>query len=188
MKKIVGVMFNILTFFLIIIFAFTAFSLFQAKRNPNSVPTVLGYKPLSVLSGSMQPLLDPGDMIIVRDTNPQDVKVGDVITYLVDSKTLVTHRVIDIFEENGDKSFKTQGDANNTADPNLVSSSNLVGKLSFNIPYGGYVASFAKSPKGFILFIIFPTIILIGLLIKDLISEVEKDKKKKTTPPDTIQT
>ncbi|WP_051569425.1 signal peptidase I [Alkaliphilus transvaalensis] len=162
---------------LVILVMATVFSNLQARKNPNKIPTLMGYSPMSVLTGSMRPMLEPGDMIITKNVAAEEIEVGDVITYRVDSYTLVTHRVIAIIEENGRINFQTQGDANNTIDQSLVTPEALVGSLVFRIPKGGYLVNFTRSPIGFLVCIIIPVLLLIGPEVKKILFEVGKEKK-----------
>jgi len=186
-KKILKFTGNIFFAFLIIAAASSLYYGIQARRNPHVIPSIFGYKPMSVLSGSMRPLLEPGDMIVVKDIKPTDVSNGDVITYKVDETTLVTHRVVNIVETNGEVMFETKGDANNTEDGGLVTSKQLVGALAFNIPKGGYLTSFVRSPYGFVLLILIPIFLLIIGEIKSLSSEVNIKEKNKTIHKDDMK-
>ncbi|WP_297091169.1 signal peptidase I [Thermococcus sp.] len=98
---------------------------------------------LVVLSGSMQPLFNPGDMVVVERVDHSTVGVGDVIAFhppdAKDRKTLVTHRVVDVITNGSRRYFQTKGDNNDDLDPFLVPSENVVGKAVFSVPYLGYL-------------------------------------------------
>jgi len=169
---------NVLTGVLVILIVLAGFSMVQARRNPGSVTFILGYKPMTVLTGSMSPLLAPGDVIFIRRVSPESVKVGDVVTYRQDSSTFITHRVIEVVNEDGAAAFRTKGDANNVEDSSLVHSDQILGALAFKIPKGGYIANFARSPAGFFLFIVLPVVLLIALELKTLWSIADEDEKR----------
>lgn len=83
--------------------------------NPSKPPSLFGYTPLIVLSPSMDPLFCEGDMILVQTVDPDTVNKGDVITFFDPASTndsVLTHRVIDIYEENGKRYAVTAGDFN----------------------------------------------------------------------------
>ncbi len=83
-------------------------------------PHVLGYRTLTMLTGSMAPAIDPGDVVVSTPIDVTDVEVGMVITYHIpiDDHRVVTHRVIDVqHSPDGQVTVHTQGDANNTPDP-----------------------------------------------------------------------
>ena len=92
----------------------------KSYTSPDKVPDFLGYKPFIVLSGSMEPSIMTGDMVFVKETDPDSLKVGDVIAYKSGS-AVVTHRIVEVKSENGETRYVTQGDANNAADQSLVS-------------------------------------------------------------------
>jgi signal peptidase I len=83
------------------------------------VPRFAGAVPLTVLSGSMEPTLPVGSLVVVRPVDPADVRIGDVITYLPNPEdpTAITHRVTGITHRtDGGVTFTTQGDANDAPD------------------------------------------------------------------------
>lgn len=163
--------------FVLIIIA-VGISMFQAKNNPDHLTSILGYKPLSVLSGSMRPLLEPGDLLVAKNVNPLNVNVGDVVTYRLDTKTIVSHRVVEVIKREGSLFFRTRGDANNTDDQSLIGESQLIGKMAFKIPYGGYTLSFIRSSKGFVVFVLLPVFLLLSGEIKFLLVELSKEQKE----------
>lgn len=122
---------------------------------------IVGFAPMKVLSGSMEPTIKVGDLIMVRKLNASNIKVGDIITYKMGSRTNVTHRVVEVSNVDNDISFKTKGDANNIEDSELVWEDNLVGKLTFRIPKFGYLIDFIQNPFGFLLLFIIPVIVLL---------------------------
>lgn len=163
---------------LTIIIAMSIFLIIKAKSNPDKIPAFFGYMPMTVLSGSMSPVIQAGDLIIVKTIKPEEVKVGDVITYNVDKKILVTHRVVEILNDNKEIRFRTKGDANRVVDEKLVSGRQIVGSLAYKIPYGGHAAKLAASPQGFVLLVVIPAFLLIGGELKTILSCVRsKDKQ-----------
>lgn len=178
---------NIIILVLAVLVGLYLISVFEVKNNTGQVPSVFGFSNMNVLTGSMRPVLEPGDMIIVKAVVPEEVRVGDIATYRIDRSKFVTHRVIEVFSSNGEKYFRTKGDANNVADDNLVSRDQLVGKMALRIPYGGYVANFLKTPYGFTLLIIIPSAILIGSEIKS-ISSRPAIQNEKTEPEGNLDT
>ena len=168
---------NVILLLLIVLVLLSGYTMLQSRRNPNQIPSVMGYTPMSVLTGSMRPMLEPGDMIVTKKVQADNIAVGEVITYRVSNDTLVTHRVIEVLEENGSYRFRTQGDANNTEDQQLIESSNIVGSYVFKIPKGGYIANFTRSPIGFVVLIILPVLLLIAGEIKKVLFEADKKEK-----------
>ncbi len=83
-------------------------------------PHALGYRTLTMLTGSMAPAIEPGDVIVSTPLDVQDVEVGMIITYHIpiDDHRVVTHRVIDVERTaDGSVSVRTKGDANDAPDP-----------------------------------------------------------------------
>lgn|GEM_PF-805273 len=117
----------------------------------------MGYAPMAILSGSMEPAYQTGGLIFL-DTHvaAEDIKVGDAIAFYRGESTVVTHRVISIDRENG--TFTTQGDANNVADA-PVSYDRLVGRVWFYLPLLGFLLMDLNSSKGLAY-----GIILVGVL------------------------
>ncbi|MGM0590717.1 MAG: signal peptidase I [Halobacteriota archaeon] len=128
-----------------------------------AVPGVVGAdEGYVVLSGSMQPEIAPGDVVIVGAVDPESVAVGDVITFTRSAtRPPVTHRVIEVVEDDQGLAFRTMGDANEEADSALVRPAQVVGRVTFTIPYIGHVIQFTNSGTGFIALVLIP----IGLLL-----------------------
>jgi signal peptidase I len=112
-----------------------------------AVLTVVGYKPVAVYSGSMQPTIAVGALALDRAIPARDVRVGDVITFsdpYVKGR-LVTHRVIDILQTPRGLAYRTKGDANPGRDPWTIRLTGQVGRVSFNVPVAGYVLFYAHT-------------------------------------------
>lgn len=108
---------------------------------------IMGYSLLAVETGSMGKAYPVGCLVITESCEPQDIEVGDVITFVAgEDLTTVTHRVIEVDAENG--FYVTQGDANNAPDDAEVLFENLVGRVRFKIPKVGYAVMFAKTSAG----------------------------------------
>lgn len=139
---------------------------------------LIGYQPYCVLSGSMEPTYHTGSLIYVKKADPQDIKVGDPITFVLDENlTVATHRVIEIDE--ADRYFYTKGDANEYPDASPVHFNNLIGRPSFTIPYMGYVANYIQNPPGRYIAIAAAAVILLLIFIPDLFDDSKKKGKGK---------
>jgi signal peptidase len=144
---------------------------------------------LTVLSGSMSPSINAGDVVVTQEQSSSSIITGDIITFQESNNQnkLVTHRVVNISERNNTLFFETKGDANQGKDQQLVSENELVGKVIFTIPYLGYLPNFVKSPTGFLLLIVIPGILLITSEsrkiyqnVKQKNNSVKNDEKKNT--------
>lgn len=186
MKKALKLIGNIVTAMIVLVLVMSLYSILQYRRNPDKLPSVFGYSTMSVLTGSMRPYLQPGDMIVDKQAEAEEVKVGDVITYKVGS-SIVTHRVVGIVAEDGKLAFVTRGDANNSEDGKPIKEEQLVGKVIFKIPYGGYVARFVRSPIGLMLVIVIPvSFMLLGEVNNILSGGKRKDKDENKTDPKAV--
>lgn len=150
--------------------------------NRDEVPSIGGVFPLIVLTDSMYPEIESGDLIICHTVKAEDVKVKDVISFFDPAgsgTSIVTHRVVEILEEDGGIMFRTRGDHNNTEDKTLVPAKNLVGVYWTRVPLIGHMAMFMQSTTGLIICVLLPIIFLIGY---DVIRRriYEKGKKDET--------
>jgi len=122
---------------------------------------------LTVLSGSMAPTLNQGDLVVTSTVSPSVIQPGDVISFISgEDRTIVTHRVVNVT----DQGFIVKGDANNAPDASTVNTKNVIGKMAFSLPLVGYLFYFSKSAYGFLAFIVVP-----GVLI--IINEAKKIKR-----------
>lgn len=112
------------------------------------VPRAMGWVPLNVLSGSMEPAIPVGSQVVVdpvsEDPSLPEVAPGDVVTFMPypNDPTLVTHRVISRSTDTaGVLRLQTQGDANTVADAEAVTAQQVRGIVRYHVPYAGYVAT-----------------------------------------------
>ena len=101
-------------------------------------------QPTTVISGSMRPTLDVGDVVIIAEVSTANIKPGDIIQFREAEGVTTVHRVVEIQENEGQTVFITQGDANSEPDANPVPSANVVGKAVFDIPKIGWIAIAVK--------------------------------------------
>lgn len=145
-------------------------------------PIAGNFKVLSVLSGSMEPAIRVGSLVIVRPS--AEYKINDIITFPSpeDPNILVTHRIIGIQTIENRIFYITQGDANEEPDPDLIAKDDVIGKVLFTIPFLGYVVNFTQSRLGFILIIVVPATIIIyeefRKIGKEIIKFKNQNKKK----------
>jgi signal peptidase len=122
---------------------------FSASNNPNK--SLFGFRWYWIETGSMEPDLPVGCLVVVKVVSPEKLQVGDDVTFItkVNNKDkFVTHRVVEIVEptqENGERSFITKGVANPEQDPQPRAASNAVGKVVFHIAYVGMMMAVLRS-------------------------------------------
>lgn len=106
----------------------------------NAVPMPFGVGAAVVLSGSMEPEISVGDLLIVAEHNSYEI--GDVVVYQ-DGRMAVTHRIVAISEDE----VITKGDANNTED-DPITVEQIKGEVVLAIPLAGYAVNAIKTPIG----------------------------------------
>jgi signal peptidase len=133
-----------------------------------------GYEPqfslYTIVSPSMVPNIKVYDVVLdTKVSNPEDIKVNDVITFNSDIPELkggtITHRVISIKEEDGKYYYQTKGDANILEDSELVEFEDIVGRVAIKIPQLGRIQFFLASKLGWILVVLAPALYII---VKDI--------------------
>lgn len=105
------------------------------------IPAIAGATPMTILTQSMEPTYPPGTLVIVQPIETEKIRIGDAITYQLESgkPEVVTHRVIAISTSEGEKSFTTKGDNNAVADPKPVLPVQVRGHVWYSVPYIGYL-------------------------------------------------
>lgn len=140
----------------------------------SSFPITGNIKMLSVLSGSMEPKIHTGSVVVIK---PIPIyKVGDIITYGKNTKTDIptTHRITEMKAVEGSMLYKTKGDANNAEDSKEIGEKEVMGKVLFSIPYLGYIVDFVKKPVGLMLVIVIPAVIVIYDELRKIGKEIKK--------------
>lgn len=135
---------------------------------------LFGMQVYSVVSGSMEPNIHVGALIVVKDTDFENLEVGDAVTYVLSNGTPCTHRIISIDSEN--KYVTTKGDANDSEDA-AVYYKNIVGKVVANVPLLGYAVYFVQNPPGSYIAIAIVALIIALMFLPDIFkSENNKNK------------
>lgn len=128
-----------------------------------------GLQVFNVISGSMEPTYSVGDLLCVKEVDPDSVQVGDSITFVLNENLVVaTHRVIQIDGEN--RYFYTKGDANSTADAAPVHFNNLIGVPVFSLPLLGYVSAYIQNPPGIYVAIVFGILLIVAVILPDILN------------------
>jgi len=153
----------------------------------SALPIPGGVKTFVVRSGSMEPKIKTGSVVVVFPKS--DYKVGDVVTYGPNTKQKAptTHRIISESGSEGRKFFLTKGDANNTPDTREISKREIIGKVMLTIPYFGYVVATAQKPIGFAVIVGIPALLIIGDQLMRIFREVKAIRKKKTDPESVVE-
>lgn len=136
--------------------------LFSFSTSPDKA--LFGYRYYTILTPSMSPTYNVGDMIFVQLKGPEDINEGDVITFnpSQDSDAYLTHRVTEKivdYQGTGVTCFRTRGDANDSEDSFLIESDRVIGTVNFGIPYLGYVVRFIQLRW----YIVLPIVIMVAV-------------------------
>jgi len=183
MKK-VGMIFKIVIICLLLfVLAINISVIIQAKNHEDEVPKILGVKPFVVLSGSMNPEIEVGDLVLVKEVDTNTLKEGDIIAYRDFNDKVTTHRIVEVKNDGTNLSFITKGDANNANDEE-ISASQVEGKYQKRFPKIGNAILFLQQPLGFAVVVLtifiacmFMFIIQNRKLNKEIKFESEEEKK-----------
>jgi signal peptidase len=149
------------------------------------VPAALGYQRYVIVSGSMSGTYDQGAIVFDREVPVDDLKVGDAITYEPPpgtfSQDLVTHRIAWIgVDEEGERTFRTKGDANPAADPwtfNLEQDKQA--KVEFSVPYVGFLLAALSIPAVRMLAIGLPAIVVAIMILAGIWRDAGEEARRR---------
>ena len=185
-KGIVGKVCKIFFFSIALIILFiAAMIMYKANTDPDKVPDIFGYKPMIVLSGSMETAIHTGDLVFVKMIDTTTLKKDDVIAFRNEEDTVTTHRIVDIVFEDGKQYFKTKGDANSAKDVNLVTMEDVEGLYVARIAGAGNFLMFMQKPIG--LFIVLLVILVVGLLWLYFVTRRDDKKYRKEEEQDRLE-
>lgn len=187
LKKIGNAIMDIL-FFIVIIFAIIMIML-SVNSDNNGVATLFGYIPFSIQSGSMEPTIMKGDLIVVKQVEDNSkLEKDDIISFFAleeKTKIIKTHRIIEVKHNGAMTSYVTKGDNNPVEDEIEVAPGDIIGKYTdFKINKLGSIYDFLNSKYGFLICIIIPLFIFFVYQIYKfiiLIIEMKNDGKKERT-------
>jgi signal peptidase len=144
----------------ILVYAFAGFALAIAAAA--TLPTLFGFQSFAVLSGSMEPAIGTGDIVVVRKIAPLDARIGDVVTFRSPESPdrLVTHRATSVQASGETVTFVTKGDANTGIERWSIAAGGTIGKVEYRIPKLGYVTNRVGSRFGRFAFLVLPALVL----------------------------
>lgn len=188
-------LYTILILLLVVGIIFIAYIL-DAKRNAESgdwKPPL--YNAYIIVSQSMTPVIKVNDAIITKRVDPKEIEVGDVVTYYSENPQypgiMITHRVIEKNQVDGEYYFVTKGDYNQIADPLTVKESQIYGKVVMRIPKIGFVQVILSNYMGWVLLIGVPALAVVSYDIVKLFEKLKNHKrsekrKKRIVMPDMV--
>lgn len=166
----------------------------KSAIHPDQIPMVFDTAPLIVLSPSMTidkktgtGAFNEGDLIFIRKVNPENLNVGDIITYKEDDGLIVTHRIIAMYDQegnhlmyDGEKALETKGDYNSPV-VSTIKYSQIIGIYKSRIAGIGNMAMFLQTPMGIL------TLLGIPLFVILLVDWITKNKEKKKNEKKTAE-
>jgi signal peptidase len=169
----------------LVILIITAFYYTQRSNGP---VMIFNHSFMTVLTPSMQREIPQGSLILVKKSDPGELKVGDVITFMKDAQTSWTHTIINIYDNynnTGKRGFQTKGVNNPSPDQAIVYEDNVVGRLVFHIPFLGWIFTYIGG-NIYIVFLIFGILMICSFVLRGVISlspEVSEEDDEEPEPP-----
>lgn len=182
-KKIIFTLINLLS--VLIIAGAVAVLMIVLMTKPGQPPSVAGYTALRITTGSMEPTYGMDTLIVVKKTDPAEIKKGDVISFYSSDPALDgsvnTHRVVSVKKEGNGYIYTTKGDANNTVDAYDVQSKYLIGRVQTSSVILGKISRLAANPLIFIPVILAPlAVILISNFVRTVLlaKQITKEEEE----------
>lgn len=180
-KKITNTIYILLIIMFFLIMGYICYFKFIKKQNSVKF---LGISQYVVMTGSMVPNYNIGDIIIDKEIKKDEIKEGDVITYSVgDGRSTVSHRIIEIIEKDGETYYKTKGDNNESPDDDLVKFSQIQGKAIYKIDKIGIIIKEATTGTGVVIIILILILIYLKNSKQDEKISIRETARKKYNIP-----
>ena len=148
-----------------------------------AVPVAFGGRSFSVLSGSMEPAISTGDLVMTEAIAPGEAAGGDVVTFTdpEDKSRLITHRVATVAQRADTYAFVTKGDANETVERWSVPANGRIGRVVYTLPKLGYALTAMKGRVLILLLITVPVLLLAGYALMSIWRPREKEAPDAST-------
>lgn len=152
---------------------------FIAVQKISNNRSVMGYRFYTVATSSMRPKYVPNDVIIVKDINYKDLKVGDDIAYYGENmghrNMIISHKIIYISDDYN--TFKTKGIANEIEDP-PIKKELILGKITGTLPIISPINHILRNQFGFFFLVFFPLVFVIVLEVLEVITNIRLKKNE----------
>lgn len=183
-KKALKITGNVLTVAVaILVVIMTVLTVFSMVFNRDGTASVFGAQAYVVQSDSMTPEFAAGDVIFSEEVNPEELVAGDIITFISrDSASYgqtITHCIREVTTYNGELAFITYGIATGVDDGTPAVASDVLGRYTFRIAGLGSFFEFLKSVPGYIVCILLPFLVIIGLQVANIVSAVRAARAEK---------
>lgn len=180
---------NVITLIFILTFLLMVFFVYCSMTN--RMPTVFGYHMLRVVTGSMDPTYPEGSYIVVKSIDTDKLKVGEVISFYSRDEAIAgqvnTHRIKEIKNNNGTKSFVTKGDANPTQDPVEVQPEDIVGKVIAHANIIDGIGKAIRNPWVYLIIVIIPLSVRFIIELKNVAVAYLEYKKEKDNQQEIVK-
>lgn len=153
-KKIQLILKCIIYLIMIFVFFVAVYIEYEKYIKKEKNISLFGIKQYVVMTGSMEPNYNIGDLIVVKHVKQDEIKIDDVITFDVgNDRDTISHRVIDTKEQDGNIQYQTKGDNNNAPDTELVDYDQIQGKVIFKISKFGMILTELTTGTGAIVIV-----------------------------------
>lgn len=172
--------FNILIFLIIVpILIYNITLIIKYIQNPNGTPDFFGFKTYEIVSRSMEDTINKNDIIVVKKVDKSEIKENDIISF-DNGNEIITHRIVDIENINGQTLYTTKGDNNRFEDDEKISFEQIEGKYVFKLSKLGYLMNFLKNRYFLIILFIILIFCFIHIInVKKRIKNREEKRKMK---------
>jgi len=191
-NKILNIIWNIIYTFLFLVVVLMLLVVIMQRVTDNSI-TVGGIRMFTVATGSMKPIYEVGDVLISKEVEPEEIKLGDDIVYKGEKSSfygkIITHRVISIEkQEDGNYKIVTKGTANQQEDPE-INQTQVYGKIIYKVKSLSYIGRLIQDIYIFYFIIFVPIGLLIFKQIKNIVNyredRKEEDNKEENNEQDS---
>ena len=173
---------------ILVFLVFICISVFiQTRVNPNKIPSIFGYKPFVVLSGSMEAEIFKGDLAVTREVDIDTLQENDIVAFRDADNHVVTHRIVKIVEDSNGKKLVTKGDNNSNNDSDMVNVKDVEGKYLFKLSGFGNLVMMMQEPLTLVVVLVVILVaggiwMMLGKnkLSKDERKELERLRKEKS--------
>ena len=167
---------------ILVFLVFICISVFiQTRVNPNKIPSIFGYKPFVVLSGSMEAEIFKGDLAVTREVDIDTLQENDIVAFRDADNHVVTHRIVKIVEDSNGKKLVTKGDNNSNNDSDMVNVKDVEGKYLFKLSGFGNVVLAMQEPVTLVIVLVLIAVIGGGwmMLGNNKLSKEEREELEK---------
>ena len=179
-NKTFQIIYTIIKIFVVAMLSiYLLFVIVQRFTNNSSI---LGYRVFTIATGSMEPVYNIDDVILVKDTDPSTLKKGDDIAYLGNRDAvkglIVTHRIIRMETFNDGKVHYTLKGVNNKYEDPSITADQILGKVVGKLPVVNFINHVVKNIYGFFFLVFCPLVLVIFLEIADTIIDMKLEKNE----------